>query len=182
MENESDQAKDASNNETSNRLSETLKKRKQDQKFNLYCCKKCDTTDDFKEMTPQDPIGETHVEDWHIREWNVELRENDICMDELNFERKMAQVEEDLKIREAEHKRREDDIRKEQREIIIKKKVLEDYEKDLKEKEKWLEISERTNDIRLRDSKVSEAAEMMSEPENKQIADKSKEESGKTNL
>ena len=78
-------------------------------KLNFYCC---------SEGIPKEAKDlKTHVEERHIREWNSELRENHIFMDEQNFERKKSKLEEDFEIQEVEQCRREIAVMQEQKNV-----------------------------------------------------------------
>ena len=52
----------------------------------LFCCGDSDSSEDVKEeQTSENSEG---PQDWQIREWNAELRENNICLNELNLNQK----------------------------------------------------------------------------------------------
>ena len=60
-------------------------------KSSLYCGSE-QNTEEFQDEIPEVKEHETHVQDWHVRQWNSELRENDLFMDEQNLERKKTKL------------------------------------------------------------------------------------------
>ena len=62
------------------------KENQKTKRSNLLCCRDCDSSENVKEeKTSKNSEG---PQDWQIREWNADLRENDICLDELNLRQK----------------------------------------------------------------------------------------------
>ena len=97
-------------------------------------------SENLQEELPEAKDIKTYVEERHIREWNSELRKNNLFMDKQNLERKTTKLKKDFKLREAEQSRKENSIMQEQREMFKKQKSLYSYEQDLIEKEMLLQI------------------------------------------
>ena len=92
---------------------------------------------------PWDPM------DWEIREWNTELRENDIIMHEYNLKRIIEIRKEQEEKEEEERKQREREIEKRENELQIKQMELEKKELEIQEKAALLEIAIRVNELKI---------------------------------
>ena len=87
--------------------------------------------------------------DWEIKEWQTELRENDIIMHEDNLKRinKIRKEQEEKK--EEERKQREREIEERENELRIKHMELEKKELEFQEKAALLEIAIRVNELSI---------------------------------
>jgi hypothetical protein len=114
---------------------------------NLICCGECNSPEIVKEeQTLENSEG---PQDWQIREWNAELRENKICLNELNLRQKTEKQKKVFELIEAEQVRKEAAIQEKENEAIVRKHSLERKESEIEEKNKLLEIAIRVNEISL---------------------------------
>ena len=123
------------------------KENQKTKRSNFFCCRDCDSSENVKEeQTSKNSEG---PQDWQIREWNAELRENYICMNELNLKQKTEKLKKEFELIEAERVRKEAAIQEKEKEVIIRKRSLERKEIEIEEKNKLLEIAIRVNEISL---------------------------------
>ena len=92
-------------------------------------------------------------QDWQIREWNAELRENNICLNELNLKQKTEKLKKEFQLIEAERVIKEAAIQEKEKEVIVRKHYLERKEIEIEEKNHLLEIAIRVNKISLESRK-----------------------------
>ena len=87
--------------------------------------------------------------DWEIKEWQTELRENDIIMHEHNLKR-ITEIRKDQEEKEEkERKQREREIEDMENELLIKKIKLEKKELELQEKAALLEIDIKVTELSI---------------------------------
>ena len=119
----------------------------QKNKSQLLCC--CGP-ENCEEETKSDDT-KTGPKDWEVKEWHAILRENYLCMCELNLQQKRAKLKTEIERIEAERVK----IQEKADEVNRMKRALERRELQIEEKKKLLEIAIRVNEINF-ESRVEE--------------------------
>ena len=98
-----------------------------------------------EEVPMQELIPPSNICDMDVKEWAMEMRENNICMDKLNMQVKEEKMKDIEQIEYRQRKSREE-------EIVGKEKDIDDREKFFNMREK--EINEKKKEVSLRYQKL----------------------------
>ena len=87
--------------------------------------------------------------DWEVREWNTQLLENELSLEELHLKKKKEALMNQEKKEEDERRQRLKELDEEEKEIQKRQEEIERKEAELKKKSELLETAIRVNEINI---------------------------------
>ena len=112
-----------------------------------------------EEVPMQELIPPSNICDTDVKEWAMEMRENDIIMDELNMQVKEEKIKDNEQIENRQRKAREEEIVEKEKDFDDKEKFFIIREQELVSrkqslKERMLDINEKKKEMSLRNRKL----------------------------
>ena len=93
-----------------------------------------------EEVPMQELIPPSNICDMDVKEWAMEIRENNIVMDELNMQVKEEKMKDIEQIEYRQRKSREEEIVGKEKDIDNREKFLNMREKEINEKKKEVSL------------------------------------------
>jgi len=117
----------------------------------MWCCKEYpDNHEEFIDDTDEKANEYTGMNDLEIKEWNMTLRENTICMDEYNVKVKRQKIEAIEQIEAERRLAREKEIDEKEKELILQQRLLEAARMELEQtRTREREMEEREEELAL---------------------------------
>ena len=132
----------------------------------MWCCKEDsniqgESAEESFEETDDKLAG---VRDIDVREWNLTLRENIVCMDEHNVKVKRQKIETSEKIETEKREAREKEIEEKEKELLFQQHILESARLELEqERRRKQEQLEREEALVLQQQSLDEQEEDLEE-------------------
>ena len=132
----------------------------------MWCCKE-DTNSQgasFQESIEETENEQSGVKDVDVKEWNMTLRENIVCLDEHNVKVKRQKIEATEQIETERREARDRKLEEREKELLIQQHILETSRLELEqERERKQERIDREDDLAIQQQDLDDQEKALEE-------------------